>query len=122
MSAEVFGFVIFCLILFGAGCVCSYVAAFIIAWPFSLPDYPEPEARVNRWMAFAAGSAIVFSYLLATLVPLPLPSPVKSGLEPIPGYVQSCSSVYHAPPAIQVPAGQRYRHVCPRCGEVTLSP
>ncbi|BCG50221.1 hypothetical protein [Ralstonia phage RP13] len=34
---------------------------------------------------------------------------------------KSCSDPSHNPPThIHVPAGQGYRHVCPRCGNVSV--
>ena len=48
------------------------------------------------------------------------PMPPTSGFEPdtMPA---DCRSSAHAPPShIDVPPGQRYRHVCATCGTVTL--
>jgi len=44
----------------------------------------------------------------------------QSGFEPD-DVAASCTSYDHNPPTmLYIPPGQRYRHVCPACGAVTL--
>uniref|UniRef100_A0AB39CDF9 Uncharacterized protein n=1 Tax=Pseudomonas phage HRDY3 TaxID=3236930 RepID=A0AB39CDF9_9VIRU len=45
----------------------------------------------------------------------------QAGFEPDPQFKEPCFHLSHRPPTgMVIPRGQRYRHVCPGCGEETV--